>query len=286
MRTVKRGDDHQRNEGDVADTRRFTIARAVGAVGCTLILSLAASTIASTQARSGAEQQIAALQAQLAALDRRVKELEKTASNASGPDDATPAGRIKSLEDAVRKLEAGQQSQATMQPGASGQNGMRLTAPLTVTDRSGRVLMRVAEQDSKFSRGAYLYDEGEKVVGYIGGDAKGGRVYATRNGQLPQALLYAQSDSGNGLILKGPSKTAVTIDTDSLTFFSDGGNPLSLFGTKDRLKGYMELNDGSGAKMIEAGMLNSHVGYVLANPSRSSVGINGNPSVLMGGAGR
>jgi hypothetical protein len=50
--------------------------------------------------------------------------------------------------------------------------------------------------------------------------------------------------------------------------------------------GYLELNDASGAKMVEAGMLPSRKGYVLASPARSSVGPNGNPSVLMGGAGR
>ena len=48
----------------------------------------------------------------------------------------------------------------------------------------------------------------------------------------------------------------------------------------------MELNDSSGSKMVEAGMLNAGVGYVMANPSRSSVSPSGNPSELMGGAGR
>jgi hypothetical protein len=48
----------------------------------------------------------------------------------------------------------------------------------------------------------------------------------------------------------------------------------------------MELNNSDGSKMVEAGMLNAGVGYVMTNPSRSSVSPSGNPSVLMGGAGR
>lgn len=269
----------------MADTRLSTMARAAGAVGCTLILSLAATTIASTQARSGAEQQIAALQQQLAALDRRVKELEKSASGASGPDDPGPANRIKKLEDQVRKLEAAEQAHGTTAPGAPEQSSVRVTAPFTVMDRAGKLLMRVTEAGDGFSRGAYFYDQNEKIVAHIGGGAEGGRVYATKNGMLPQALLAAEGGAGLYLRSSGQKK-AVSLVPDSIAFFGDGGGALSVFGTKDRLKGYMELNDGSGSKMVEAGMLNSHVGYVLANPSRSSVGINGNPSVLMGGAGR
>jgi hypothetical protein len=267
------------------DSSHYTITRAAGAIGCTLVLALAATAIASTQSRSAADQYIAALQQQLAALDRRVKELEKSASNASGPDDPGPANRIKKLEDQVRKLEAAEQARDGARPaGTPEQMGLRLTAPFTVVDSGGKLLMRITDQGNGFSRGAYLYDGNEKIVGYIGGDAAGGRIYATKNGLLPQALIAATD--GPMLYLKGAQKAAVTVEPASMTFFSDSGNPLSVFGTKDRLKGYMELNDGSGSKMVEAGMLNSHVGYVMANPSRSSVGINGNPSVLMGGAGR
>ena len=267
------------------DGRTDTIARATAAVGCTLVLALAATTIANTQAKSGADQQIAALQQQLTALDRRVKELEKTASNASGPDDPGPVNRIKNLEDQVRRLEAEQQAHGAKPAGSPEQSAVRLTAPFTVVDSAGKLLMRVTDQGNGFSRGTYLYDGNEKIVGYIGGDTSGGRVYATKNGLLPQAMIAA-TDTPE-VYLRGPQqKAGMTIDPVSMAFYGDSGSPLSVFGTKDRLKGYMELNDGSGSKMVEAGMLNSHVGYVMANPSRSSVGVTGNPSVLMGGAGR
>jgi hypothetical protein len=48
----------------------------------------------------------------------------------------------------------------------------------------------------------------------------------------------------------------------------------------------LELSDESGMKMVESGVLDSHKGYVLTSPYRSSVSPSGNPSVLMGGAGR
>jgi hypothetical protein len=107
----------------------------------------------------------------------------------------------------------------------------------------------------------------------------------TRKGVLPMAMM-AVTPNGPVFHLGEGGKLAVGINLSSLVFYNDSGNPLSLFGTKDRGKGYMELNDSGGSKMVEAGMLNAGKGYVMANPARSSVGINGNPSVLMGGAGR
>jgi hypothetical protein len=105
------------------------------------------------------------------------------------------------------------------------------------------------------------------------------------DGQHIEASMTTGQEGGS-LRLNTNGKQAVQIDKSSIVFYSDGGKPLSQFGTKDRGKGYMELNDSVGTKMVEAGMLKSGVGYVMATPWRSSVDINGNPSVLMGGAGR
>jgi hypothetical protein len=105
------------------------------------------------------------------------------------------------------------------------------------------------------------------------------------DGQQIEASMTT-SQEGGSFRVNTNGKQAVQIDKSSMVFYSDGGKPLSLFGTKDRGKGYMELNDPGGSKMVEAGMLKAGVGYVLTTPYRSSVGINGNPSVLMGGAGR
>jgi len=105
------------------------------------------------------------------------------------------------------------------------------------------------------------------------------------DGQQIEASMTTGQEGGT-FRLNTKGKQAVQIDKSSIVFYSDGGTPLSLFGTKERGKGYMELNDSGGMKMVEAGMLNSKVGYVLATPYRSSVDPKGNPSVLMGGAGR
>ena len=111
-------------------------------------------------------------------------------------------------------------------------------------------------------------------------------VYVLKpDGQNIDASLTTTQEGGV-FRLNASGKQAVQIDKSFLVFYSEGGSPLSLFGTKDRGKGYMELNNSGGLKMVEAGMLNEGKGYVLATPYRSSVGINGNPSVLMGGAGR
>jgi hypothetical protein len=56
-----------------------------------------------------------------------------------------------------------------------------------------------------------------------------------------------------------------------------------MFGTRNKSKGYMELNDSNGSKMVEAGMLDTHKGYVLASPYSPSVEPHGDPSVLKGG---
>ncbi len=74
----------------------------------------------------------------------------------------------------------------------------------------------------------------------------------------------------------------VSLNKQSLIFYDDAQNYLSQFGTKNRNKGYLELNEG-GTKMIEAGVLANHKGYVLASPFTSSVTPQGNPSILMGG---
>jgi hypothetical protein len=241
--------------------------------------------MASTQGASGTDQQISALRQQLAALDRRVKELEKVAVPADGgkPDPATLDVRITELEARVRSL----QSQVAAGVGSGGaQAATKIAAPFVVVDRAGKPIMRVTDEADGLSRGIYLYTSTAAVAAHIGATGDGsGRIYVTMNGALPMAMM-AVSSNGPIFRLGAAAKKAVEIDMSSMVFYNDGGTPLSLFGTKDRGKGYMELNNSGGSKMVEAGMLNAGVGYVMANPSRSSVSPSGNPSVLMGGAGR
>ncbi len=262
------------------------------AIGCAVMLALSLSTrIASTQGSSGTEQQISALRQQLSALDRRVKDLERAAvpADQGQPEPATQGkpgtleGRIAQLETSVHTLQA--QAKSGERSGGTEASG-QIVAPFTVVDSAGKPLMRVTEEGHGFSRGIYMYNSNVSIAAHLGSDRDGsGRVYVTKNGELPMALMAVGSQGGIFQLSAG-GKKSVVIDKSYIVFYTDGGNPLSLFGTKDRGKGYMELNDSGGSKMVEAGMLKAGVGYVMTNPARSSVGINGNPSVLMGGAGR
>jgi hypothetical protein len=256
------------------------------------MLALSLSTrIASTQGASGTEQQISALRQQLSALDRRVKDLERAAvpADQGQPEPATQGkpgtleGRIAQLETSVHTLQtqakAGERSGGTEAPA-------QIVAPFTVVDSAGKPLMRVTEEGHGFSRGIYMYNSNVSIAAHVGSSGDGsGRVYVTKNGELPMALMAVGSQGGIFQLSAG-AKKSVVIDKSYIVFYTDGGSPLSLFGTKDRGKGYMELNDSGGSKMVEAGMLKAGVGYVMTNPARSSVSPSGNPSVLMGGAGR
>jgi hypothetical protein len=84
------------------------------------------------------------------------------------------------------------------------------------------------------------------------------------------------------LQIQDGGKKQFALDKESLAFYGDGDSVLSLFGTKKRVKGYLELNDTNGI-MVEAGVLDSHKGYVMANPWRPSPDVRGDPSVLKGG---
>lgn len=299
------------------------------AIACTLVMLATFSTrSARTQAKSGTDAQISALQHQLSAMDRRVKDLEQAAQAAAAADQVKeepasggkPGGgtlekRIAELEAEVRSLQSqdsggGGGSQTTKLLGGGRPGGpqvLTVKAPFRVLDASGKkVILEVAETSNRPSlrlgdpasggvwAGVGVSGSGALIV--FRPDGQDGAALGNRQGAMGVYVLnpdgqkidasMTTSKEGGTLRLNTSGKQAVQIDKSSLVFYSEGGSPLSLFGTKDRGKGYMELNDSGGSKMVEAGMLNEHKGYVLATPYRSSVGINGNPSVLMGGAGR
>ena len=269
--------------------------RSTVAIACTLVvLAILSTRNASTQSTSGTEkQQISVLQKQLSDLNNRVKNLEQAASATAAADQVKPEPAVgekptsATMGARIAELEAEVRSLKSEEAGGGGSHAAgQIVAPFTVVDSAGKPLMRVTEEGHGFSRGIYVYDSKTVIAGHMGAAEDGsGRVYVTENGQLPMALMAVGSQGGMFQVSAG-GKKSVLIDKFNMVFYTDGGNPLSLFGTKNRGKGYMELNDSGGSKMVEAGMLNEGKGYVLATPYRSSVGINGNPSVLMGGAGR
>jgi hypothetical protein len=230
------------------------------------------------------QSQIQMMQGQVQALVARVKSLEDQAQLASsGPDEAKPG---KSLETRLEALEREQAKEsAHEEKGGDAKNRpekLTVVAPFTVVDEEGKIIMRVGEQDSNFSRGIYAYNENGLGVAYMGESAMGGRFYAKRPESSGGELVFGIGPNGPTVLIYNAGNKQFELGRESLAFYGDGNSVLSLFGTKNRVKGYLELNDSNGI-MVEAGALDDHKGYVLANPYRPSPELRGDPSVLKGG---
>lgn len=243
-----------------------------------------------------------AVQKQLQALERRVFELEKEAIETAGDAAEADAAaaivdqRLREAETTTKQLaqrvanaekKAGDNKPSADPAGSKGEKAdddapMTVTAPFVVVDGAGKPIMRVVEAESNFSRGVYVYNENGSSVAHVGVLSDGnGRLYASRPGGFPAAQIGAQPEGGV-VSVSNASRQVVILDKNVLTFFGDAQAPVAAFGTKNRAKGYLELNDSSGNKMVEAGMLNNNKGYVLASPYRATVDPHGDPSVLKG----
>jgi len=152
-----------------------------------------------------------------------------------------------------------------------------------VVDGNGKPLLRVQEEGDGFSRGAYLFDSGGHSVAHIGATPSGGRVYVSTAGKPPAALMAADYKGSPVIELSDSGKAFMSMDKTAMTFYGQGGVPLAVFGSNNRAKGYLELDDGGGSRMVEAGSLDNHRGYVLASPWKPSTTPEGDPSVLKGG---
>ncbi len=155
-----------------------------------------------------------------------------------------------------------------------------------------------------------VFGDNQKELVSLRTDQKGGSVQVmTATGTTVGGLLA--SDSGGGLALTGPAggKSAVSLSVSgyggAVRVFPQGGGtaqaefttsaaggaiaayngtgaPIAMVGSKDG-KGYLELNDASGTKMVEAGSTKNSKGYVLVTPWQPSSDTKGDPSVLKGG---
>jgi hypothetical protein len=95
--------------------------------------------------------------------------------------------------------------------------------------------------------------------------------------------MFADYKGSPIIELSDSGRSFLSMDKTAITFYGEGGAPLAVFGSKSRAKGYLELDDGGGSRMVEAGSLDSHKGYVLASPYQPSTTPQGDPSVLLGG---
>jgi hypothetical protein len=236
-------------------------------------------------ANPSAEQQLTSLRQQVVALERRVAEVEKLKGGAVVQNGTSADARIKQLEQRLASLESAlnNRNADTKAAPQERQALVTFTAPFVVVDRAGKPLMRVQEEaDGGFSRGIYMYDSNGSSVAHIGVANGGGRVYVSRPGVLPAALMGAP-DEGPLIALSSNGNYLAKIDRQSLVYYNDARTAIAVFGSKDRSKGYLELNDSGGNKMVEAGSLQDRKGYVLASPYETRGGVLGDPSVLKGG---
>jgi hypothetical protein len=269
------------------------VGRSIVAIGCVALLPLFSARVVNTQGISASANppkpntvaDINALRQQVVALERRVVELEKKKVELA-KEESDDEARVKKLEQRLASLEKTPENRNASTKAETGgpEAFTTVTAPFVVVDRAGKPLMRVHEEEEGFSRGIYIYNGDAKVVAHVGamGDG-GGRIYVTRPAALPMALMAAPVDGSASFELSANGKKSLVIDKQSLVYYNDAHTPIAVFGSKDRSKGYLELNDSAGAKMVEAGSLATHKGYVLASPYQASVSPQGDPSVLKGG---
>jgi hypothetical protein len=234
-------------------------------------------------ANPNAEQQLNSLRQQVAGLERRVAEVEKLKGGAVMQESASADARGKLLEQRLANLEKAMESRSDPKAGPQEHQALvTFTAPFVVVDHAGKPLMRVQDADESFSRGVYVFDSNGNSVAHMGVLNGAGRVYVSRAGVLPEAMM-AVTEKGPLFRLSAAGKSMVKIDKESLAYYNDADTAIAVFGSKARSKGYLELNDDGGNKMVEAGSLQDHKGYVLASPYETRGGVLGDPSVLKGG---
>jgi hypothetical protein len=160
---------------------------------------------------------------------------------------------------------------------------LTVKAPFIVVDGKNKELMRVGEWEYGHNRGIYVNDQNGDVVAHMGeiGGSGDGRVYVQKSNSATPTAEMAETTSGPVIALEEQGKLEVMLDKETLAFYDDNKTQLSRFGTRNRKKGFLTLNE-NGEMMIEAGVLNDHKGYVLARPERPSMDPHGDPSVLKG----
>jgi hypothetical protein len=236
------------------------------------------------------QSQIQMMQGQVQALVARVKSLEDQALLPSGsPEDAKQSKaieqRLESIEHEQAKLDAKESAHDEEKGGSKSDRpeGLTVVAPFTVVDEGGKIIIRVAESGDGFSRGIYASDEAGHAVAHMGSTEHGGRFYAMSPESKKPELIMAVGSIGPVILGSQAGKDEFLLEKETLSFYDDSGKEqLSRFGTKNRTKGFLTLNE-NGQMMVEAGVLNDHKGYVLAAPEETSMDPHGDPSVLKGG---
>jgi hypothetical protein len=245
-------------------------------------------TAKATAAGPSAEAEIKVLRQELSALEGRVHELEKKADDAKNDgDDAAKEKkldqRLDAIESAQRKFESDEEK--TQQQGAS-----HAKAPFVVYDKDDHPIFRIdvnANNSAQLLLGNALGAHAI-IVANDQNKAAGIELLNGLSPDKPQIALRAANNTA-GISVASPDKTMFAVmgtridNSLGISIMSNTAKSLAFFGGKAVGKGYLELSDADGAVMVEAGMLNSHVGYVLTQPYQPSSTPEGDPSVIKGG---
>ena len=139
-----------------------------------------------------------------------------------------------------------------------------VTAPFTVVDGSGRLLMRVLDDPN---RGAVLslYNAAARGVVEIGGSATGCcgtvRVYDGADNAQPKAFIGVHEDGMGGLQLAGPGGGGFAQFTGKgVVVTNDEKKPVAML-RRETDRGYLEVRNGSDA--ASANLWASDVGGIL-----------------------
>ncbi|MEO7205732.1 MAG: hypothetical protein ABI145_02870 [Steroidobacteraceae bacterium] len=241
-----------------------------------------------TDKTAAADPQLKALRQQLSLLEGRVHELEKKAEDVknNSDDDA----KEKQVDKRLLAIEQAQQKLQSEQDEAQQQGSAHAKAPFVVYDADNHPIFRVElNPQTHYARVSVGNPLGARMVMFANDQTKTAGMQLIDGVATGQQFTLIANETDTHLTMTLPSSNQSTYlgagDGNFGLRVNGPDSTLAFFGSKNAGKGYLELSEG-GSIMVEAGALNSHKGYVLATPYRSSVDPRGNPSVLQGGAGR
>jgi hypothetical protein len=181
---------------------------------------------------------------------------------------------------------------------------------LVVYDMAGKAIVKAQEKGTS-PRGLLVLNAQEQIAAQSTVDSTGaGVVKVLTSKGVGVGGLFA-SETGGGLALTGgaggPSAISLKVESTggkvrvfpaaggsamaeltaestggAVTIYHPRGAPLGSMNAANG-RGYLELNDATGSKMVEASSQADGKGYVLVTPWQVSVTPQGDPSVLRGG---
>lgn len=161
----------------------------------------------------------------------------------------------------------------------------KVTAPFEVVDRQGRTIMRVQEPTSDSSRGVYIFNDKGSDVASVYVLRSGGGSVKVRNseGNSGRYAVMAYPADGPSFAMKGDNDQFLAVaDKDGFVWYNNKGLPAVKLGAGESgNQGLLEIADGNGKAVVEAGSLQGGRGIVRVYPSRGQTPLN-IPQFLMG----